>query len=62
MDIKAIYQMILAFAEPRYDAPWWPKTPDTTDAEEEVMDYDVSIDNYISAKMAEFLEEINSLI
>ena len=37
-------------------------TPETTDTEEEGIEYDVIIDNYIAAKMVEVLVKMNSLI
>ena len=59
MDLRAIYPMILAYASYRAVRL---RTPDATDTEEEGIDYDVIIDNYIAAKMTEALEEMNLLI
>ena len=59
MDIGAIYPIIRAYALYRAGAT---RTPDTTDSEEEGIEYEVTMDNYINAKMREVLEEMNSLI
>ena len=59
MDIRAIYPIIQAYASYRRGAP---RTPDTTDTEEEGIEFDVLMDNYINAKMREVLEKMNSLI
>ena len=58
IDLRVIYPIILAYA--LYTAGT-PRTPDTTDTEEEGIKYDVTIDNYISAKMVEVLAQMNSL-
>ena len=58
IDLSVIYPIILAYAS--YTAGT-PRTPDTTDTEEEGTEYDVTIDNYISAKMVEVLAQMNSL-
>ena len=55
--VRAFYPAILAYAS--YRATPWPMTPETTDTEEEGIDYEVIIDNYITAKMAEVVKEMN---
>ena len=59
MDIRAIYPIIQAYASYRAGTP---RTPDTTDTEEEGIEFDVLMDNYIAAKMKAILDEMNSLI
>ena len=59
MHVKAMYPVILDYA-------WYSAvalmTPETTDTEEEGIEYDVIIDNYIAAQMVEVLVKMNSLI
>ena len=59
MDVRAIHRMIVAYAS--YTAGT-PRTPDTTDTEEEGIEWDVIINNYIAAKLAEVLEKMKVLI
>ena len=49
IDVKAIYQFILAFAQPAIGKP----------STEKGIDDDVMIDDHVSAKMTEILTEIN---
>ena len=51
--------MIVAYASFRAGIP---RTPDTTDTEEEGIEWEVIINNYIAAKMAEVMDRMNVLI
>ena len=58
MDIRAVYPIIKAYT---FYIAGFPRTPDTTDTEEEGIEFDVLMDNYINAKMTEVLEQMNAL-
>lgn len=59
MHVAAICPVITAYASYRAGTP---RTPDTTDSEEEGIEFEASMDNYINAKMKEVLEKMKSLI
>ena len=59
MHVAAIFPVITDYAGYRAGTP---RTPDTTDTEEEGIEFEVTIYNYINAKMKEVLEEMKSFI